>query len=249
MRAAQRHGANVDPIERAFWRRRTPLDYAARSSADAVKVLLQHGTDLQRRDHDSATPLHHAAGVAKTDVVQLMLEYWPEGQRDKDKYCHTPLHFSARAGNTTVVRHLSDYCPEGLRQKNRDGNTPLHLAAQEGHIDAMSLLAKRWSEGTPGANNQGEKPLSMFLQYGLAEHEDVEEEWDSENPTHFFQYVPSRSRPVEGEVTTGMCGRSQMRRSRVRRRRTRRWIKRRRHSGKRVGEERRCSLWRNWKEG
>jgi ankyrin repeat protein len=176
MRAVLHHGANVDPIERAFWRRRTPLDYAARSSADAVKVLLEHGADLQRRDHDSATPLHHAAGVAKTDVVQLMLEYWPEGQSDKDKYGHTPMHFSARAGNTKVVRLLLDYCPEGLLQKNRDGNTPLHLAAQAGHIDAMSLLAKRWSEGIPGPNNQGEKPLSMFLQHGLAEHEDVEEE-------------------------------------------------------------------------
>jgi hypothetical protein len=40
----------------------------------------------------------------------------------------------------------------------------------------MSLLAKRGSEGTPGPNNQGEKPLSMFLQHGLAEQEDMEDE-------------------------------------------------------------------------
>jgi ankyrin repeat protein len=83
MRGALRNGAKVDPTPDMF--NPTPLHYAARRNIDAVKLLLEHGTDVKNKDWGRVTRLHRAAGQGRTDVVRLLLERWPEGAMEKDE--------------------------------------------------------------------------------------------------------------------------------------------------------------------
>jgi peptidoglycan/LPS O-acetylase OafA/YrhL len=53
----------------------TPIAWAALAGdAESVRILLDHGADLNARNRDGSTALHSAAFLGRTDVVQLLLE-------------------------------------------------------------------------------------------------------------------------------------------------------------------------------
>jgi ankyrin repeat protein len=155
MRAALRNGAQIASGGRSA------LLEAARHNIDAVKLLLEYGADVKKA-HGGQTPLHMAAEVAKTDVVKLLLERWPEAIREKDDYGYTPLHMAAECtkGPTfEVVKLLLERWPEGIREKNHDGTTPLHMAAKAAKTDVVRLLLELWPEAIREKDDYGNTPL------------------------------------------------------------------------------------------
>jgi ankyrin repeat protein len=113
MRAILQNGVEVDPIAGGF--SSTPLHFAVPHGIDAVKLLVEYGADVKKRNGFSLTPLHFAARAGMTDVVGMLLEHWPEGTRAKDSCKNTPLHLAARAGMADVVGMLLEHWPEGRR--------------------------------------------------------------------------------------------------------------------------------------
>jgi ankyrin repeat protein len=157
MRVALANGVQVDPAGgRLSW---TPLHYAAGRSAGAVKLLLEHGADEQKRDAQSNTALHLAAKAGYTDAMRLLMESWPDGIRDKGDYENTPLHFAAYYGKTDALRLLIEGWPQGMKEKDTEGGTPLHLAAMRGKTDAARVLVERWPHGTRERDIFGNTPL------------------------------------------------------------------------------------------
>jgi hypothetical protein len=126
MRAALRYGAKVDPTADSRQPHGyTPLHEAAQQSLEAVQILLDHGADCRKRDHDLNSPLHWAAIAGKKDVVQLLLEIWLPGISEKDIGGRFPLHWAAERGNVDVVELLVQIWPAGKQRQDGNKETPL----------------------------------------------------------------------------------------------------------------------------
>jgi hypothetical protein len=99
----------------------TPLHQAVECNLDTVKLLMEHGADVEAGDIERNTPLHLAAAAGKTDVVKFLVEVWPEGMRKTNVYLDTPLHL---AREVDVVKFLVEQWPEGKEALNSYGETP-----------------------------------------------------------------------------------------------------------------------------
>ncbi len=92
-------GANVNAVATNPMHVR-PLHSAVAGQGDVkvmVKLLLEHGADVNARQEKGATPLHGAAQSGEVDVAQLLLEYGAEVNAKLDDG-RTPLAMTREEG-------------------------------------------------------------------------------------------------------------------------------------------------------
>jgi hypothetical protein len=92
MRTVLTNGANVDPIAGMYTH--TPLHVAAQHNPHSVKLLLEHGADVNKTDYCFYTPLHWAASCSciRTNKIPLFLKIsfnrqWAAGKTRKYLAC------------------------------------------------------------------------------------------------------------------------------------------------------------------
>jgi ankyrin repeat protein len=79
------------PLHLAIWPFGESLQEAAQRNLDSAQLLVEHGADVQARDHRGNTPLHMAAAAGKLDMVRLLVGRWPEGKEALNNRGKTPL--------------------------------------------------------------------------------------------------------------------------------------------------------------
>ncbi|KPP58152.1 hypothetical protein Z043_124044, partial [Scleropages formosus] len=100
---------------------------------------------------EEQTPLHIAARLGKTDIVQLLLQHLahPDAATASG---HTPLHISAREGQLEAARVLLEAgASHSLFTKK--GFAPLHVASKYGSLDVAKVLLQRGAPADAAANN------------------------------------------------------------------------------------------------
>jgi ankyrin repeat protein len=113
---ARNNGAVADQTVRNFGNGGIKQNWVAPAlvlfsdDADAVKLLLDHGADVNGRDEDGDTALLLACGVSNfarpgPEIVKLLLAYHADVNA-KDKRGTTPLIAAARHGRLDIVRLL-----------------------------------------------------------------------------------------------------------------------------------------------
>ena len=93
---------------------------------------------LFRSESSYSTPLHYAASIGRTTIVELLLGKGASiGARDK--FNNTPLYLAAYNGHPVKVELLLEK-GASIGAMNECGNTPLHNAALNGHTGTVELL-------------------------------------------------------------------------------------------------------------
>ncbi|VUC32598.1 unnamed protein product [Clonostachys rosea] len=141
-------------------------------SAIMMRVLVQHGLDINQRENGH-TPLHHAfaspyAGDGMVQLIKCLASNMHDiNQRDEHGY--TPLHAWLQVTQEErwrereevvldITTHLLDNQASLTAREQETGDTPLHVAVQSGPTSLVELLLSRGAD--PNARNRsGETPL------------------------------------------------------------------------------------------
>lgn len=126
-----------------------------------VKILLDHGTDVNALDGQGWTPLHHAGWLGRPEMVSLLLQNHAD-PKIKDRYLETPLSRTAERGHSKVVEMLLESGSE-IDSTNVIGQTAAHNAASMDHEGVLRVLV-RWNADLGIKDHWGYDPWYRALE-------------------------------------------------------------------------------------
>lgn len=100
--------------------------------------LLSRGANLEHRDQQQETPLHHAASSGSVPTLSYLVDAGADVHAYGER-TGTPLHHAASSGSTEAVQFLLDAGAEADSTDEWIG-TPLHNAAFGGSADVVRCL-------------------------------------------------------------------------------------------------------------
>ena len=134
--------------------------------AEAVKLLVSKGANINAVDKYGRTPLHLVARNGHVETAKLLIA---QGANigAMSKYGRTPLHLAARKGHAKVAMLLIAKGAD-IDAIDKNGDAPLHLAAFYGRIDTIkALIAKGADTGLKDMDQN--TPLHQAALRGQAE--------------------------------------------------------------------------------
>ena len=136
----------------------TALHYAAQqeSHAEAVRVLIDAGADMDTKDDGGHSPLHFASRSGALEVVKMLVEAGA-GVCLTDDDGLTCLILAASNGHTETVRYLVGLPEVDVNHRNSNNETALHCATNKGHRDVVQVLIDAGAD-VDTDNNDGRSP-------------------------------------------------------------------------------------------
>lgn len=128
------------------------------SYIDIINLLLSvPEIDVNVVDEDGNTPLHHAARMNNTAIINVLLpKYGATIPLNNMK--QTPLHVAAECPTSDALSVLIQPLAKVVNNQDIEGDTCLHLAAKNGTGKSISLL----TAADPNIeNNLGDTPLHL----------------------------------------------------------------------------------------
>ncbi|XP_065888702.1 inversin-like [Dysidea avara] len=106
--------------------------------ANCVRLLLQHGAQVNTIDAEQQSPLFRACERGHTEVMVTLLQAGADVNL-ADNGGRTPLHWAASGGHSYMCSALIQ---QGVMvdASDKEGRTALHCASYGGFADTMSLL-------------------------------------------------------------------------------------------------------------
>jgi hypothetical protein len=129
-----------------IWERRVkPLHVAAdKGHVGVIKVLIQNGADVNRRDESMWTPIQCASVHGYGDVVKLLIRNGADV--NAVNICNwTSLHLAASSGRVGVTKLLVQ-SGANVNAVNEHHKTSLHLATQNGYDGVAMVLMQNGAD-------------------------------------------------------------------------------------------------------
>ncbi|XP_034251058.1 ankyrin repeat domain-containing protein 17 isoform X2 [Thrips palmi] len=124
----------------------TPLMEAASAGhVDIVKLLINHGADVNAQSSSGNTPLMYGCAGGYSEVVKVMLEAGANVE-DHNENGHTPLMEAASAGKVAVAKVLLDHGAGINTHSNEFKESALTLACYKGHLDMVRFLLEEGAD-------------------------------------------------------------------------------------------------------
>jgi ankyrin repeat protein len=148
---------NLNRVDNIGW---TPLTFAGkRGTVDTVKMLLDHGADVNFQNNYGLTALMTASSDRNVDVIKLLIQYGAD-VNIKDRNGETALIMAASSsGNVDAIKLLIQYGAD-LYIKDNNGNTALHHAVLNHNLKNIEILLQEGGDDTL-LNNYGLTPLDI----------------------------------------------------------------------------------------
>src|SRR5579863_5079436 len=115
-----------------------PLHFGASNAfVDATRVIIQQDADVNSRDNNGRTILHHAINKCQLvddkefNNMKFLLDHGSDVEA-QDNERMTPLNLAANKGQVTVVQLLLDH-GASIHARNKESWTPLHHASCSGY--------------------------------------------------------------------------------------------------------------------
>jgi ankyrin repeat protein len=121
----------------------------------SAQVLLKGSANIEARDDDGRTPLHHSA-LCENGV--LLLQFLLENRAEigsKDRHGQTALHL---ANSENKIRLLVQHGAQ-LEAKTNEGLTALHTACIRNAISLVTVLLDLGADVDAGAGDAGLRPI------------------------------------------------------------------------------------------
>ncbi|RSL89798.1 hypothetical protein CEP51_001078 [Fusarium floridanum] len=129
---------------------------------ETMKMLLQHGTDIEACDNADWNALRTAARHGWQSIVKALLEHKADlHARDKDG--DDALQIAALFGFREIAEILLEQGAD-ISGMNKDGNTPLHTAALRGHDSVAELLIQKGAKLDAMQPETGSTPMHLAAQ-------------------------------------------------------------------------------------
>jgi len=115
-------------------------------------------------------PIHMAAVRWKymtVEIMQRIVELYPEGIRAQDNAGQLPLHYACRLARVEVIQYLGTLYPKGASVRDNKGHLPLHLANEHRThpLAVMQFLLELHSDGVHAVDSAGMLPLHHTCGY------------------------------------------------------------------------------------
>ena len=137
---------------------------------EVVKLLIQHGVDIESRNDFDNTPIITAAHKGHLEIVKLLLEQEGIDINGKGAKDYSMLHFAVEDFNYKMVKYLLEKGANvnALTGKN---NTPLHSACNDSdhHLNRNKVteILLQYGADISARNIAGTTPLHSASEYGL----------------------------------------------------------------------------------
>ncbi len=116
----------------------TLLVYAVREGfpAEMLRFLLEHGADLNAKDHREMTALMHAADVRNHEALRMLVEAGADLYAVSDEWCDSVMGIIAGQGEVEMARflHAHGWCAQ------KEKSPCLYLAGKSGSRPMVDLL-------------------------------------------------------------------------------------------------------------
>jgi ankyrin repeat protein len=123
-----------------------------------VKLLIDHGADVNARNQHEATPLHIAARSGCLLLVKILCKGGADLEA-QNMHGATPLHNACREGTCDIVTYLIENGSE-IDAQTTEGDTPLHQAVRKNKTDNIEVLILAGAQ-TRIKNNRGDLPIKV----------------------------------------------------------------------------------------
>lgn len=125
----------------------TLLHLASRGrNLGAVRLLLEHGANVDVRNDKGWTPLYQLVMVISPilfdvdlEIIRCLLEHGADVDAHENKQW-TPLHLTSSRGHDAATQVLLEH-GASVHARNNKGKTAFQLASSKGHLEIARLLS------------------------------------------------------------------------------------------------------------
>jgi len=133
------------------------------SDVETVRLLLDGGADVNKRDAIHRTPVFYASEGGWVEIAELLIKYGAD-VNSQDGTGWAPLHTASRLGHLGVVLLLLDHGAD-VNARMQGHSTALHLASEFEHVEVVEALLKQGAS-VGVQNDDGWTPSQIALRRG-----------------------------------------------------------------------------------
>ena len=131
---------------------------AGTGNTEIANLLIRQGADVNARNYDGFTPLHHAAKWNNSKTLALLIRKGGDvNARNSDGF--TPLHYAAKWNNSEILALLIQKGGD-VNKASYKGDTPLHRTVYLNATEAAKLLIESGAY-LHAKNDRDRTPLDM----------------------------------------------------------------------------------------
>ena len=117
---------------------------ASNGSVTKVRKLLESEIDINIKDNQGKTSLHHACSKGHLVMVKILIGHGANVNLQTNSK-KTPLHLASKKGNINIVKFLISK-GASVNAKTKFETQPIHIAAENGYFEIAKILVEHGAE-------------------------------------------------------------------------------------------------------